>query len=236
MIHDSDHERLLDSLPAYVLGALTGEERVEVEDHLGICPLCSGEYEDLAEAGMILALNVPPREPPARLKRRLMERVDGDLASPVNPEARLYHAAHRGRFARVGTIAQQPRFRYAAAAVARGDLDKAEKLIRAGANINAKFRLTGGQTTLTMAATGGSAKVVTWLLEHGAEPNAVTDSGRTALMQAAMRGNHDQVRVLLAHGADADISDKNGETALTLAQGHGHDEVAIMLEKTGAGG
>ena len=32
MIHDRDHERLFDSLPAYVLGALTDEERVEIED------------------------------------------------------------------------------------------------------------------------------------------------------------------------------------------------------------
>lgn len=118
MIHKSDHERLSDSLPAYVLGALTDQERIEVEDHLDVCPVCSGEYDELAEAGMILALNVPPREPPARLKRRLMERVDKALSSPAVPDGPRYDGGHRTRFARVATIAQRPKFRYAAAAVA----------------------------------------------------------------------------------------------------------------------
>lgn len=120
-------------------------------------------------------------------------------------------------------------------AVAEGDLDKAEELLRDGADINARFRLTGGQTTLTMAATA-DVKIVTWLLEHGADPNAVTDSGRTPLMQAAKGGHIDQVRILLAHGADVSVRTKEGETALTLARSGGHDEVAAALETAEAEG
>lgn len=117
MIRDRDHERLFDCLPAYVLGALTEEERVEVEDHLDVCPVCSREYDDIAEAGLILALNVPPREPPAHLKRKLMEQVDNNLSSPIIPEAPRHEPARRTRIARVGMIGQRPKFRYAAAAV-----------------------------------------------------------------------------------------------------------------------
>jgi anti-sigma factor RsiW len=72
---NNDHGPLFDSLPAYVLGALEEEERIEIEDHLESCALCTSEYDDLAEAGTILALNVPPREPPSELRDRLLSAV-----------------------------------------------------------------------------------------------------------------------------------------------------------------
>ena len=118
MNHDNDHGRLFDSLAAYVLGALTEQERVEVEDHLDVCAVCSSEYADLAEAGMILALNVPPREPPARLKSMLLQRVDDEPAPSELPLEYIEdHEVERSRIARLGVMALRPRFRYATAAV-----------------------------------------------------------------------------------------------------------------------
>ncbi|NQW17197.1 MAG: anti-sigma factor [Chloroflexi bacterium] len=78
MIENQDHGRLFESLPAYVLGALEEQERVEIEDHLESCPQCASEYDDLAEAGTILALNVPPREPPSELRTRLLDAIISD--------------------------------------------------------------------------------------------------------------------------------------------------------------
>jgi anti-sigma factor RsiW len=79
-----DHDRMFDSLPAYVLGALEEEERIEIEDHLDGCPLCTSEYDDLAEAGTILALNVLPREPPSELRDRLFRAVRDEPEIPAN--------------------------------------------------------------------------------------------------------------------------------------------------------
>jgi len=77
---NTDHGRLFESLPAYVLGALEPEERTELEDHLEGCPLCTSEYDDLAEAGMMLALNVPPKEPPSELRGTLLDAIRDDEA------------------------------------------------------------------------------------------------------------------------------------------------------------
>lgn len=64
-------------------------------------------------------------------------------------------------------------------------------------------RYEEGNTPLTEAAFGGSARIVRTLLEHGADPNVRNHAGKTALALALEKGNRDAADVLLKHGAKA---------------------------------
>ena len=63
-------------------------------------------------------------------------------------------------------------------AAQRNDLEIAQVLICAGANLEAATRL-GQHTSLHVAAKSGHAPVVRALLESGSNPNAITTSGTT---------------------------------------------------------
>jgi len=63
---------------AYVLGALTGEERIEYEEHLGTCKRCQAAVAELAGMPGLLA-QVPPGEGLA------MEAAGGDGSSATPP-------------------------------------------------------------------------------------------------------------------------------------------------------
>lgn len=68
-------EHPTDDLSAYALGILQEGELQLVERHLAGCPLCRAEVVELREAAAKLALLSPQVEPPARLKRQIMDRV-----------------------------------------------------------------------------------------------------------------------------------------------------------------
>ena len=57
-----------------------------------------------------------------------------------------------------------------------------------------------------------------FLLDNGADINAVNNRGKTALMYAIKSKNKDIAEFLLSHSADANIKDNSGNTALTYAQ------------------
>jgi hypothetical protein len=88
-----------------------------------------------------------------------------------------------------------------------GDTDRVRKLLRKGANVNARNEY--GWTPLHWAALYGHADVVRLLLEHGAEVNARDENGQTPLHEAASWG---VVRLLPHHGADVNTRDKGGRT------------------------
>jgi len=63
-----------ENLASYVLGALDhAEERIAVENLIERDPEVQAEFEELAEAAYLLAITVPPLEPPASLKNRIMD-------------------------------------------------------------------------------------------------------------------------------------------------------------------
>ena len=84
--------------------------------------------------------------------------------------------------------------------VIAGDLASVERLVGAGADVNAESAYGLGATAL--AAHSNHTDVVDFLLESGANPNAI-NGGYSALHAAILRGNELAVRTLLAHGADA---------------------------------
>ena len=79
-------------------------------------------------------------------------------------------------------------------------------------------------------------KGVLWLLEHGADPNVRCGEEReTSLHLAARMGRAPAVlRLLLDHGADVGARRADGRTAWLLAARGGFDEIASLLEQSGA--
>jgi hypothetical protein len=71
-----DHTTFKDEVGAYLLGALSDAERASFEGHLVDCPECRHELERLRPAADLLPRSVEQVEPPASLKRSLMEVVE----------------------------------------------------------------------------------------------------------------------------------------------------------------
>jgi ankyrin repeat protein len=99
-------------------------------------------------------------------------------------------------------------------AAAVGSIDAMNRLLAAGADVNARNTL--GSSALTWA-TKDLAKV-RLLLDHGADVNVTSIPGRTPLLVATMHNpSADVVKLLIARGADALAADKLHATALHTA-------------------
>jgi anti-sigma-K factor RskA len=107
------HEEVEEMLAAYVLGALSPEERAQVEEHVAGCDRHTEAERELAKAAERLANLADEREPPPALRQRIMAAVStaSQLAPPTRPV--LVPAPALGLFAR-----WRPASRIAAFAVA----------------------------------------------------------------------------------------------------------------------
>jgi len=112
------------------------------------------------------------------------------------------------------------------------DLQRADGLIRAGANVNAANDL--GVTPLWLAAQNGSEKMVARLLAAGANPNAALMAGETPVMVAARGGKTAVVEQLIAKGADVNVRGARKQTALMWAVAQKHPDVVKVLLAHGA--
>lgn len=117
----------------------------------------------------------------------------------------------------------------------RGDVELAEMLLYAGANVRAVTRL-GEYTPLHLAARNGRAAVVTTLLDAGADPAARTSTGgATALHFAAEAGSADAIAALAAAGADVNVREASwGQTPLMWASSYGRTPAVRALLDAGA--
>jgi len=80
------HDELRKLVPIYALDALEGDEELEVQSHLEVCPICRDALDAHMRAAGNLALFVDPAPPPADLRRRLLEAVAGSgQAEPADP-------------------------------------------------------------------------------------------------------------------------------------------------------
>lgn len=109
----------------------------------------------------------------------------------------------------------------------RDDLAAADKLIRAGVNVNAANDL--GATALWAASQNGSSAMVRRLLAAGANPNLALLAGETPLMVAARSGYPDVAEQLCAKDANVNARGARGQTALMWAVSQKHPEVVKVL-------
>jgi ankyrin repeat protein len=107
-------------------------------------------------------------------------------------------------------------------AVRADDLETADLLIRAGANVSAVNR--EGVTPIRLAAINGNPPMIEKLIKSGVNPNAsLSKFGDTALMLAARTGKVDSVKVLLDNGAQVNaIETWGGTTSLMWAVSERH--------------
>jgi anti-sigma-K factor RskA len=69
------HDELGDQAAPYVLGALTPAERQAFEAHLAECALCAAEVRSLALVPAVLAQQLPPADPPARVRAKIVSAI-----------------------------------------------------------------------------------------------------------------------------------------------------------------
>jgi ankyrin repeat protein len=130
-----------------------------------------------------------------------------------------------------------------------GDLDSTKLLVSAGANVNDAD--AWGVSAVTLAAHAGFGDVVEFLLDKGADPNAMK-AGFAPLHEAIMRRDDKMVAALVAHGADVNAPLKTwtptrrssddwnfapelvGATPFWLAARFAEPRVMSMLVKRGA--
>jgi ankyrin repeat protein len=133
-------------------------------------------------------------------------------------------------------------------AVEESDLPEIRRLLRVGADVNAKNY--HDETPLHEASCEGHAQVVKDLLEHGADIDATDNGGRTPLHLAAMDGHLTVVSELLSpndingttsilgkrksRGANIETKDDYGDTPLHNASESGHLPVVKALVSGGA--
>lgn len=111
-------------------------------------------------------------------------------------------------------------------AAAAYQLGIARELIRLHANVAAKNRR--GAEPLHYAADGGpllptwnptaQAEIIAFLIESGADPNALDKSGVAPLHRAIRQRCTGAVKGLLACGANVNLKNKSGSTPLLLAE------------------
>lgn len=112
-------------------------------------------------------------------------------------------------------------------AALRGNLEWTAKLAERGARIN-----RDGWSPLLYAASGPEPKVVSWLLDHGADIESRAPNGTTPLMMAARYGAEDTVDLLLARGADRSRRNAQGLDAAAFARLGGREKLAARLAPT----
>eukprot|EP00052_Salpingoeca_macrocollata_P008733 m.68938 g.68938 ORF g.68938 m.68938 type:complete len:245 (-) comp16742_c0_seq4:64-798(-) len=104
------------------------------------------------------------------------------------------------------------------AGAAEGNVEKVEKALAEGANVNAADDKK--RAALHFACTSGKKEVVACLLEHGVDVNQRDLNGNTALHLAACTNHTDIITLLLKAGTDVHAKDAHGNTPLSYAQSH----------------
>ena len=82
-----DDKSFEDLKDAYVLGALPDDERATVEAYLALHPERQAEIDDMVGVAGLLALAPPEQEPPADLRRKLMQVVESESVQPRAAES-----------------------------------------------------------------------------------------------------------------------------------------------------
>jgi len=118
-------------------------------------------------------------------------------------------------------------------AVHNNDKPLVERLLKAGANVNA--RNDYGATPLAEAAVLADPVLLERLLKAGADVESANDDGQTALMLVARNGNVAAAKLLLRYRANVNAREKwRQQTALMWAAAQAQPEMVRFLVSKGA--
>ena len=111
-----------------------------------------------------------------------------------------------------------------------GNLEMVKLLVDAGAPV----KLGDGYQAIHYAAFSGSTDVLSYLLEHGADKDAVAPNSYTPLMLAAREGHMEAAEALLLVHPELEHVGRNGETALSIAERRENTALVELLKSAGA--
>lgn len=114
-------------------------------------------------------------------------------------------------------------------AAASGQVEVAEVLLAASADVCTVAADEQRTSPLIAAADEGAARMLRWLLSNRADVESTSKDGATALMAVSSKGSDDGVEVLLSAKANPNKQATNGWTALMFAAQQGRLEVARKL-------
>lgn len=117
-------------------------------------------------------------------------------------------------------------------AVKAGKLAQVRKLLTQSENANSICKETG-ETALEIATETGNIRIISLLLDAGADPN-LSHGGDLPLAVAARSGDLSLLSLLLSRGANANGEGEDGDTALIAAAAAGHLKVVKALIGAGA--
>jgi hypothetical protein len=114
-------------------------------------------------------------------------------------------------------------------AIQNDDTAELERVVRRGANPNARWQ-SGDAVILDVR----KAAMVAALVRLGANVNVrEADTGSTPLIKAVGDGDAERIRVLLAAGADVNLATVHGMTALGFAEYTGRQDIVALLRAAG---
>jgi ankyrin repeat protein len=112
-----------------------------------------------------------------------------------------------------------------------GDINKVKKLIKDGADVNAKDIY--GNPAIMRAARSNRADIIELLWKNGANVNVMVDKRRNnPLLLASFQGSANAVKALVKCGAYVNVKNQDGETPLMLASCWGYKDIVEILLKT----
>jgi ankyrin repeat protein len=118
-------------------------------------------------------------------------------------------------------------------AVHNNDVATVDRLIKSGADVNAKNEF--GATPMSEAAANGNTTIIEKLLNAGADPNSTGPDGMTALMVIARGTNVKAAKILLDHHANVNAAEQQKkQTALMWAAAQNQPEMVKLLVTRGA--
>ncbi len=103
-------------------------------------------------------------------------------------------------------------------AIARGDLEAAQRHIAHGAGINGQDPKSGS-VPLSVAALHGRLDIARYLIEHGADVSATNRDGNTPLHTAAFLGRTEMVKLLIDKGASVTRRNHRKESPADVVSG-----------------
>jgi len=120
-------------------------------------------------------------------------------------------------------------------AASAGDIPVLEALRARGANVDQAWATDGATSLHAILNWSRTPEGVMWLLEHGADPNAMfAENGETPLHVVARAWDVPLAEAMVAHGADVERKRADGRTPYAVAELNGNRAVADWLREHGA--